>query len=599
MQHFLDNFKRKGFGSARECLAPNLRESALPRLVSRISILAASAGFALAASPSFAQGIDLPAPDILDQQMAELQSDVPGSIWALQPFRNAQSIAGEDGTTYTLTSLNPNVNSWFVLEVQPEGGRSRSYHLENADPEFWQVSLDDSAGAVLLIEGDGEMRECAPWQGELADARDTGLPYAPICDWSMYLRNPVSGNRTTREAVAEFLRDNIVFGDSIVNLIKGAFFEDAFMISSEEESAEDQVDGVELLGQALLSRTPNMRPAMGFDLEGTDGGAMVAGAWYAVEDAPGIYASTMQPGMIAQEVLDVPGANWLDGVESRADVYLVAFNMSEFEIGYEVGTSHPSLEWSPRPSGSGRHYNGRGPDGFDRADPLITVGMLSPSFTDRVAATFTGGFKRQHGAWRFGDYATFNWGHHYGFMTHGVLMSRLWPNLSTLYMLDDGTIGMRTWSEDDAALMPNLMFARQNGVAIIEDGVPGPRVTSWGGGNWSGSANADLRTLRGGACMRTVEGTQFLIYAYFSTATPSAMARTFQAYQCDYAMILDMNSQEHTYMALYTHDDDALEAQHLVRGMAEIDLRGRDGNRIPRFISTADNRDFFYLLRRE
>ncbi len=565
----------------------------------RVHLISTALGALLIAEASVAQGIDLPAPDILDAQLSVLESDVPGSIWALQPFRNAQSVSGEDGTTYTLTSLNPNVNSWFVLEVAPENGRSRSYHLENADPEVWQIALNDASGPTLLIEGNGEMRDCTPWTGELAEARDTGLPYAPICDWSFYLRNEVSGNRTTREAVAEFLRDNVLFGDSIVNLIKGAFFEDAYMVSSEDEGLEEAVDGVELLGQALLSRTPAMRPSMGFDLEGTDGGAMTAGSWYAVEDAPGIYASVMQPGMIAQEVLDVPGANWLDAVESRADVYLVAFNMSEFEIGYEVGTSHPAVNWSPRPSGSGRHYQGQGPDGFGEIDPLVTVGMLSPSFTDRVAATFTGGFKRQHGAWRFGDYATFNWGHHYGFMSHGVLLSRLWPNLSTLYMLDDGTVGMRTWAEGDEAMLPNLMFARQNGVAIIEDGVPGPRVTSWGGGNWSGSANADLRTLRGGACMRTVEGTQFLIYAYFSSSTPSAMARTFQAYQCDYAMILDMNSQEHTYMALYVHEEDEIDTQHLVRGMAEVDLRGRDGDRIPRFISTADNRDFFYLLRRQ
>jgi hypothetical protein len=42
------------------------------------------------------------------------------------------------------------------------------------------------------------------------------------------------------------------------------------------------------------------------------------------------------------------------------------------------------------------------------------------------------------------------------------------------------------------------------------------------------------------------------------------MARTFQAYQCDYAMLLDMNSQELTYMALYLHEGDEIEARHLV-----------------------------------
>jgi hypothetical protein len=163
-----------------------------------------------------------------------------------------------------------------------------------------------------------------------------------------------------------------------------------------------------------------------------------------------------------------------------------------------------------------------------------------------------------------------------------------------MYVLDDGSFGMRSWTEGDAGLVDRLVMARQNGVPLIENGVPGAQVTSWGGGNWSGSAEANLRTLRAGACLRTVEGRQFLIYAYFSSATPSGMARTFQAYDCDYAMLLDMNSQELTYMALYTRPDGVLEAQHLAQGMAESDPGGA-----ARFVEVPDNRDFFYLVRRE
>lgn len=572
----------------------------MPRLLPVLSALKVifAAPFAvslLSPSPLSAQGIGLPEAAVLELQMEEFSASVPGSIWALNPFRNAVEETGADGTVYRLTSLNPEVNSWFVLEVAPVSDRSRSYHLENADPEGVQISLVGGDAPAIAIDRDGDLMECAPWQaGELEEAAESDLPFAPVCDWALFVRNPVRGNRTSREAVSQFLRDNVIFGDSIVNLIKGAFYEDAFMVSSEGFESEVEIDGVELLGTALLSNAPSMRPYMGFDLAGTDGGAMTAGAWYEVEDAPGIYASVMQPGMIAREVFDVPGANGLDGVENRADVYLVAFDMGQFEIGYELGTDHPALGWSPRPSGQGRHYQGPGPDGFDRPDPLVFNGMLSPNFYETVAATFTGGFKREHGAWRFGDYATFNWGHHYGFLTHGVMFSRLWPNLATLYVLDDGTIGMRTWTEEDVGLVDRLVTARQNGVALVENGVPGSRVTSWGGGNWSGSAEANLRTLRAGACLRTVEGRQFLIYAYFSSATPSGMARTFQAYQCDYAMLLDMNSQELTYMALYTREDGDLETHHLVQGMAAVDPDGA-----ARFVEAPDNRDFFYLVRRD
>ncbi|MBV0911809.1 hypothetical protein [Anianabacter salinae] len=542
-----------------------------------------------------------PAADaVLAQQMEQFRAPVPGSVFALQPFRNAATATAEDGTVYTLTSLNPHINIWYVLEIAPPNTRAASYHLELADPDTSSLALSTGAAPALTVMRDGEASDCRDWRAEIEEARQSALPYAPICDWAAYLRNPVSGNRSTKEAVADFLRDNVLFGDSIVNMIKGSFYEDAFMVSSDEFEAEVVNDGVEVLGAALLDRAPQMRPYMGFDVIGTDGGLMQAGSWYEIEDAPGIYASVVQPGMVSREILNSGGAGWPDGVESRADVYMVAFDMQQFEIGYEVGTDHPRVNWSPRPSGrGGRHYEGQGPDGFGTTDPLVTVGVLNPSKADRVAATFTGGFKREHGAWRFGPYAQANWGHHYGFLENGVMLSRLWPTLATLYVLDDGSVHMETWTEEHEALLPRIVFARQNGVPVIEDGVPGSQVASWGGGNWSGSANADLRTLRGGACLRTVGGRQFMIYAYFSSATPSGMARTFQAYQCDYAMLLDMNSQEHTYMALYTHEEDGIKPHHLVQGMSAIDGRGRSGEVYPRFVSQPDNRDFFYLLRKD
>ena len=38
--------------------------------------------------------------------------------------------------------------------------------------------------------------------------------------------------------------------------------------------------------------------------------------------------------------------------------------------------------------------------------------------------------------------------------------------------------------------------------------------------------------------------------------------------------------------------------QHLIRGMEEVD-KSTDGQMVPRFIGFPDNRDFFYLVRRE
>ncbi len=568
---------------------------------------AALAALAITTLPAQATDLASLNDENIQRQLRDFELNKVRKMRDFQPFRTATSVETEDGKEITLTSLNPKFNSWFLVDLKRavRVETTDTFHIELANPEDTYLTLSASGDPALVFDNNGAIFRCEPWKGRLTEldrAKSSGLPYAPICDNYAFVRNVVRGNRSSREAVAEFLRDNVAFGESIVTLIKGSFYEDAYMSSGEVIDGGDAGEIAASLGKAKLSSHPVFRAYFGFELDGADTG-MQAGSWYAVKDAPGIYASAMQPGMIDRSILHRRGeTHGLDSVESQADVYLVAFDLTQFELGYEVGTDHPRLDWSPRPSVA--HGNLPGPDGFRTSGDIVRTGMLSPALTERVAATFAAGFKRSHGAWRVSDMSYKNQGHHYGFLSNGVLFSRLHPGLSTIYVLDDGTIGMRTWTEEDKELLPSLRFARQNGVPLIEPdpatgkGVPGKQVTSWLGGNWSGSAEADLRTLRGGTCLREVDGRKFLIYAYFSTATPSAMARTFQAYQCDYAMLLDMNSQDHTYMALYTENRGSPVPQHLVSGMSEIDQRTNKGDPIPRFVGFSDNRDFIYLLRK-
>ncbi len=527
------------------------------------------------------------------------------SILEVQPFRYTQSAQGADGTGFELISLNPGVNSWYLLTVSSEGfwGSTRQFHLELADPENTTLSLASGPEPELVVHGEAGEYRCAPWSGrrpELDEAQYRGLPYAPLCEERVFLRNRVKGNSTNREAVAEFLRDHVVFGESIVGLIKGTFYEDAFMNSGPVIEGADAGETVKALGQADLSGSPVFQTYFNFELDGAEGGRVEAGSWYAIRDVPGAYASAMQPGMISNDILRRPGeTHGLDGVERRADVYLVAFDLEQFDLGFEPGTDHPRLDWSQRPAAAGGiNYRIPGPDGFDNSNPLVRTGMLSPSKTERVVATFASGFKRSHGAFRATSMASTYGGHHYGFVSEGVVFSKLLPDLSTIFVLDDGSIHMRTWTEEDVRLLPRIRYARQNGVPLIENGVPGAQVRSWLGGNWSGSADADLRTLRGGACLKKAADRNFLVYAYFSSVTPSGMARTFQSYGCDYAMLLDMNSQEHTYMSVYTQENGDVIPHHIVSGMAAIDSKRRDGTPIPRFVGFPDNRDFIYLLRK-
>jgi hypothetical protein len=310
---------------------------------------------------------------------------------------------------------------------------------------------------------------------------------------------------------------------------------------------------------------------------------------------------------IAPEILrsyrNVTGT--LDSVQATALVYLVAFDLGQYDLKFALGTEHPRVNWSDHMLDRMKDKSLPGPDGIGSIAPLVSTGLINPQDAAQTVATFTGGFKRTHGAFKWGELALKNHGSHYGFIEDGVVFSRLQPGLSTIYVLEDGQPGMKTWTEKDDDFLPRIRYARQNGVPIIEGfdpstqmPIPGSFVSRWGEGNWSGSVDEKLRTLRSGAALQDFEGKRFLIYAVFTSATPSAMARVFQAYRCRYAMLLDMNALEHTYLAIYRRQGSNLFVQHLIQGMSEVD-RSVKGQYIPRFLGYSDDRDFFYLTRKK
>lgn len=563
------------------------------------SLTAAAMTFASAA---FA----LPIEDRLAQQRAAYDAEVAKNIVDLQLFRHTQTAMLADGETQVdLVNLNPNINTWFLLGLGTESRRTY-FHLENPAPDTRAVSLETGGdGPRILITEGIKTHSCTPWQGDpsmLAKARSANLPFAPICNSMLFLRVATGGSYTSLEATSEFLRDHVWGGDALVTWVKKTLNKDKFALLDDGLGAGG-ADAPNVGPAPARVRYPDdQRPLVAayheFELVGAEGG-MASGIWYPVRNQDGVFVSGLQPQSIAQEVMDIRGASWLDSVESRAINYFVAFELDRFALGFARGTDHPRLDWSPRPPSWVRPRGMPGPDGFNNSAPIVSLGMASPYLSDRVVAAFTAGFKRQHGAFRGGPYRDANYGSHYGFLEHGVIFSKIWPGLSTLYVTQDGRVGMKSWEETDNAMLPNLRFARQNGTPLVKDGVPGPYVTQWLPGNWSGSANADLRTLRAGTCMIDEGGKQYLVYGYFSTATPSAMARSFMAYGCDYAMLLDMNALEHTYLGVYSFDDaGAIKVDHIMRGMGQMDKRGSSGV-IPRFIGYPDNRDLFYLMRKE
>lgn len=570
-----------------------------------MALIAANAG----PQPNIAE---VPSPAGPAEQMAAYRADRPKNIIDLQPFRTVQTARLADGREVELTSLNPNANAWFVLQIGPwrEG---RAYHLQNPHPESQTIALSGGSNPRLVLTTGADTATCAPWAetgGGLAAAQARGGPFAPICGGRLFLRNPVEGNTTRLEETASFIRRNVPGGEMIVDMVKNTFFKDAYRVTATATSAAPQSVGEPAPSTAppsAMSRHYAVRSEIGLQLTGQTPGKMSLGRWYGLDGLAGVYASAIQPGVIDAAVLNGPGlTNPLDQIEAGSMDYLVAFDLSQFRLGYAVGTANPGLGWSPRPPARVVNPALPGPDGVGNPAPVVPLGMLNPVLAPRVVATFAAGFKRRHGAFKSGPLAEVNEGSHYGFIQQGVVLSKLQPGLSTIYVLDDGSVHMKTWTTADNAVLSRIRFARQNGVPLLEHdpaggtGIPGALVTRSEGGNWSGSANNLLRTLRAGACMINDSNSnrRFLVYAFFSTATPSAMARTFEAYGCGYAMLLDMNALEHTYLALYDRSTGTRKIEHLMPGMAAVDRKDSRGHGMARFVDYPDNRDFFYILPR-
>ena len=546
----------------------------------------------------------------------------PKTILDLQPFRETSKLrvkgrAGQEGTV-TLVNLNPHINAWYLLELKWDGGAGGgTYHLENPNPGGRKVVVEQTYPAGIVIFEGHRRYPCEISWGDGPNAFEKGKAspqvYYPLCDGRVYLRNGATGHRTTLEGATEFLREHVWGGENIIALGH------VLLGDAHRETGKTQAEG-KIARDAQEQFNDRPLPAMidgrfasqllapgslGIAIEQPAPAGLRPGAWYPAAGNPGVFVSIVQPNLVDTALFKTytGRVNALDGPEASALCYWAAFDLDRFELGFAIGTEHPKVGWSAHMLASMRDPKLPGPDGIGTISPLAATGLVSPKDATRTVATFTGGFKRAHGAFKYGDLALRNYGTHYGFLEDGVVLSKLQPGLSTVFTLDDGTLAMKTWTEADNAVLPRIRDARQNGVPVIEfdpvskTGVPGPLVNRWGPGNWSGSQDMKLRTMRSGIAMARNGAKRFLIYSVFTAATPSAMARVFQAYRCDYAMLLDMNALEHTYFALYRRSGSRLLVDHLIQQMNTLD-KSVSGELVPRFLGYADNRDFFFVTRR-
>ena len=390
-------------------------------------------------------------------QVAEYEAASPKTIVELQQFRQTSSShiksgEGAEGMA-TLVNLNPTINVWYLLKVAWQGGSQSSYHLENLEPHSRKLALDSKYPAgIEILEGKAQYPCNLFGDGSLEQAKNSQLIYAPLCDNRLFLRNPVKGHRTSLEVAAEFLRKHVWDGEAVItvfhHLLADTHRETAEMHTAEQGSPA-AVKG-EMQGDLPLPAIIDPKYAdrlstptdLGLALETSEHSDMRPGAWYSASGNPGIYVSLIEPELIDKAILESHRAtvNTLDTVEASALCYLVAFDLDRLDLAYALGTEHPAVDWSEHIQPGIRDLRLPGPDGIGTISPLVSTGLISPEYARRTVATFTGGFKRIHGAFKYGELASKNYGSHYGFLENGVLFSKLQPGLATIFVLDDGSM---------------------------------------------------------------------------------------------------------------------------------------------------------------
>jgi hypothetical protein len=516
-----------------------------------------------------------------------------------------------------LVNLNPSIGSWYVLDLRGSDDIGGIYHLESSDPLNSSIRLTQSGLEIISNAPSGSGNK-ATTNCDIFNPEDTNYikvkadikaPFVELCGGKIFIRKQSSGSEGgLKELGANLLRENLgETGEGIVNLYKSLqnVTGDGGELGSRDKT-ENAGDNLPAEGKT----DPSFNEAsikvsnMDLNLKNKSDNNVNPGSWYPLAYQEGMAFSAYLPKMVDSQTLSTykDRVKSFDGTEDNALVYLVSFDLSKFEMGWSHGTNLPGVGWSTR-SSTGKDASEAGPDGFDSLRPLAQSGILNPVYRPRLAATMCGGFQRHHAVFKAGDLN----GKYYGFMQEGVVLSKLNNGMSTLIMYKNGDVDIKNWTDADTANLANIRYARQNGAALIEPdssgkGIPGKFVGNWMLGNWSGSVDAKLRSQRAGACIASNNGHKYLIFGYFSAATPSAMARVFQAYQCESAIHLDMNSAAQGYLGLFSNNGKDYFTEHPVKEMASVDTTLVIDNKkveAPRYVGTPATADFFFILRKD
>ncbi len=520
-----------------------------------------------------------------------------------------------------LINLNKNISSWYLITLKVPKQNPVTLNIQTNARLVKEVVLNPDVPTGVMVEKlDGTKAPCGIFdQAVLKKQGKQG--YEMICNNLIAIRfdQPVAATfsasgiadsirgATTWMGLAGLGEDIANFGKLIVNTVDSPEIKEKVG----QGSVEDKQKLVQGPPGANVQKegTTIGRTSLGIELNETvlpKDKQMLAGQWYPTKNFPGVYVSIINPQMVPASVLaSYPthvGA--LNEQEKNAAVNIVAFDLTQFTFGWSRG-SDLDVAWSPMYYGT-RPTPG-GPDGFGDLKELMAPGYVPSMYMPQTVAVFSGGFHRKHSFFLHGERSKTNTGNHYGFMEEGVLMSTLHKDLASFIIYKNGDVALHPWSQADEDNITQIRHVRQNGIAPIEydaqnnQTVPHPYSKDSNLSNYWAGINNLTCVARGVAFTMENNGKKFLAYAYFSSATPNAIARVLQAYGATGAIHLDMNSAYNAYFSMVHFLNNSFKVELLANDMNGGNKSVTIDNKAtvaPRYLVTPDKRDIFYVYKK-
>lgn len=526
------------------------------------------------------------------QIIQKLVSQDSKDVMAFQTFAESTKIETPN-SQIELYNLNPWINKWFILKTH--NSNTQIFHLENVLAE--NSLILSTSGIIIRDTKTNIEKECVLWDAK-NDIRKLNLntyknPYYPICEGLIYVR--LNRSSTTELSSTEWMTEKlrkISFGEDLINFVKPLIVARQAEAAGQRDvaSSPKDLEVKDLLG-ASIKVTNNTTPVavnhhLGISLKLNEP-YLRYGQWYKIGAHEDIYVSLMLPGLVDTDLIKEFPRETTQIQESEKDklIYLTSYDLSKFGISYVNGTDYPGVGRSP--------FDKSQKQVVENLNPLVMVGSVPPYKLNDTVGVFIGGYKRSHSFFKYGKHQ----GKYYGYIENGVVISPLEAGLATFYATKNGEIDIIKWPDnktEQESLLKEIVSARQNGILIVDSYKPGESLLSWGNGNWSGDVNGNLKTLRSAVCIQKNNGKKHLIFAAFTAATPNTMAHVFRAYKCENAMQLDMNAYMYLHNAIISYDENHnVKAEYL-----HTEMEYPKGIKKPRFVMDNNNRDFFYVYKK-